>query len=289
MPRLFDREVVINAGGLRIASRDPVSGAAKPILRVSFSVERNEQKEPNTAQVTIWNLSRDSRSRLQEKGIETEIEAGYFGNTSIIYRGQLDYGDTVRDGADWITTLQSTDGGKQYRGARINVSMSAGTAIGDALREASEALGVGLGNLGEAIASGPARQSATDYVKGLVMSGPAAQVIDKIAKRGGWTWSIQSGQLQITTPGQVINPGEAIVLKQGTGLIGSPESGDDGALSARSLLQPELLPGKRVLVQAGRQGGQLKIDGFYRVGSVTMTGDTGGVDWYSDIQARPVE
>ena len=288
VPELFSREIVINAGGLRIASRDITQGRIKPILRVSFRVERNEQKDPNPAEVTIINLARESRRRLQEKGILTEIEAGYAGTTSLIFKGDLSYGNTVRQGSDWVTTLQATDSGKKYSGSRVNVAFDAGTSIADAMRTAADALGVGLGNLEQALAAGPSRESAVEYVKGLVMSGPAAQTLDKIARRGGWSWSVQAGQLQVTVPGQVINPDEVIVLNRGTGLVGSPEAGDDGALTARSLLQPELLPGKRVLLQAGRSGDTFEIDGFYRIGKTVMTGDTGSNDWYSDLEMRPI-
>lgn len=287
MSELIDREIVINAGGLRIASRD-LDGAAKPILRVSFRIERQLQKEPNSLELTIWNLAKESRNRLQEKGITTEIEAGYFGNTSVVFKGSLEYGATTRQGPDWVTTLQSSDGGPQFRGSRLNLSFDAGTTLTDALKTAAEAIGVGLGNVQQAINEGAPRSSAVQYVKGLVLSGPAAQQFDKIAKRGGWDWSIQDGQIQLTKPGGVINPNEAILLTQGTGLIGTPERGEKGIVTARSLLQPELLPGKRTEIRAGRNGDTFEIDGFYRIDKVKIVGDTGGQEWYSEIEARPL-
>lgn len=287
---LIDREIVINAGGLRIASRDQTFGARKPILRTAFRIEKTNQKEPNTAEITIWNLNRDSRSRLQEKGILTEIEAGYFGNTSLIFKGDLDYGSTTRQGPDWVTTLQTTDGGRAYREARINLSFDAGTALSDVLKTAAESLGVGLGNVDEKLAEGAPRSSAAEYVKGLVLSGSASQEFSKIVRRAGFNWGIQDGQIQLTRPGQAINPLEAIVLKQGTGLIGSPERGEDGIVRATSLLQPELLPGKKVEIQSGEDPitGQFEIDGFYRIDKLKATGDTGSQDWYSEIEAKPL-
>jgi hypothetical protein len=290
---LFDREIVINLGGLRIASRDQFTGEQKPILKVQFNIERNLQKDPNSAELTIFNLSKASRSGVQQKGIPVEIEAGYFGNTSLIFKGDLDYGATVRTGTDWVTTLQSTDGGKQYRSARINLSFDAGSAVKDVINRAADELGLGKGNVADELNKGNPRSSAVQYVKGLVLSGQGTASFDKVVRRAGFEWSIQDGQIQLTRPGKVINPGEAVVLNQGTGLIGTPEQGEKGLLKARSLLQPELLPGKRVQIQAGQLGftalkGQREIDGFFRVEKTIFSGDTWGNDWFSDIEARPV-
>ena len=128
------------------------------------------------------------------------------------------------------------------------------------------------------------------YVKGLVLSGQASRELSKIAKRAGFEWSIQDNQIQFTRPGQVLDPKEAIILNQKTGLIGSPEQGENGLIKARSLLQPGLQPGKRVLIQAGPRdaSGVPEIDGFFRVDKVIFSGDTWGGDWYSDIEASPV-
>lgn len=288
--RLFDREIVLDIGTRRIASRDATTGERKPILRVQFKIERTLQPEPNTADVSIFNLAKESRASIQEKGIPTEIEAGYFGNISLISKGDLDYGSTVRTGTDWVTTFQATDGGRQYRRARVNLSFDAGTLIGDVLKTAADQLGLGLGNVAAEIAKGIPRGTSLQYVKGLVLSGQASKEFSKIVKRAGFEWSIQDGQIQFTRPGQVLDPNEAIVLNQATGLIGSPEQGEKGLIKARSLLQPGLQPGKRVLIQAGPRdaSGVPEIDAFFKVEKTIFSGDTWGGDWYSDIEARPV-
>lgn len=291
MPKpLFDREIVLEIGTRRIASRDATTGERKPILRVQFKIERTLQPEPNTADVSIFNLSKESRAAVQEKGILSEIEAGYFGLISLIFRGDLDYGSTVRVGPDWVTTFQASDGGKQFRSSRINLPFDAGTKIGDVINQAAKQLGVGLGNVASEVAKGIPRGTALQYVKGLVLSGQTSKEFTKILKRAGFGWSIQDNQIQLTRPGQVLNPGEAIVLNQATGLIGSPEQGEKGLIKVRSLLQPELQPGKRIQIQAGARdlSGVPEIDGFFRIEKTTFSGDTWGGDWYSDVEARPV-
>jgi hypothetical protein len=297
MSDLFNREIEINAGGLRIANRS-LTGESKPILRVVFKIEKTLQKDPNTAELTIYNLSKESRVALGEQDpntialrniVTTTILAGYYGNADLIFTGDLEYGASNREGTEWVTTLQSADGGRQFRSARINLSFDSGTLLNDVLKTGAEALGVGLGNITTELAKGAPRSSAQQYVKGLVLSGQASTELDKIIKRAGFNWSIQDGQIQLIRPGGVLNPNEAILLQQGTGLIGVPELGDKGVIMARSLLQPDLTPGKKVQIRSGlRSNGQYDLDAFFRVDKSVITGDTWGTDWYTDIEASPV-
>lgn len=288
MTQLRDREVVISIGDLRLASRS-VAGERKPILRTQFRVELTDQKEPNQAEISIFNLASQSRTRVQKKGVLSKIEAGYIGNTSLIFRGNLDYGTTTKQGTDWVTSLQSSDGGPQFRGSRINTSFTQGTSIVDAIKAAAEATGLGLGNLATELTKGLPRTTAVQFVKGLVVSGVASQELDKLLKRAGFNMSIQQGQIQLTRGSEPIDPSVAVVLQSGTGLIGSPEAGDDGKLVARSLLQPQLLPGHLIRLKSGLRAGVFEIDGFFRIDKVTFTGDTWGGDWYADCEIRPTK
>ena len=92
MSRLFYRDVIINAGGLQIRSRDEESGA-RPTLKVVFRVERNLARAANAAEISIYNLNEDSRAFLKDQPgqITTIIEAGYVEQRPIIFRGNLDF------------------------------------------------------------------------------------------------------------------------------------------------------------------------------------------------------
>ena len=281
MGRLFGREVVLNVAGTRIASRTLQQNEVKTVLRVGFSVVRDLKKNPNTVDVTIYNLRKDTRTRLQTKNLPTRLEAGYIDNVSQIFSGDLQYGNSLRNGPDWITTLQSGDGNRQYKSARINTSFKGPISPGQVLRRVGQALGLNLGNLTEKADKGSLRASLKQFGD-IVLSGKAEQELTKITKSMGYSWSIQDGQLQLLEPNETIKTADPVLLTNGTGLVGSPEAGEDGVVSARSLLQPDLLPGRRVRIQSR------EIDGFFRVEKVTFSGDTWARDWYSDIEAKPL-
>jgi hypothetical protein len=280
MGELFNRDFSINLGGTLISSRT-VDGEIKQALRVVFSIELSLGRDPNTAEVSIYNLSEKTRGLLSQKDIATVIEAGYAGRAHTIFSGKLDYGSTVREGVDWVSTFESTDGGKEIRESRINVSYKS-IGIGGAIRSAAESMGLGLGNIEEKIREGNLRGALEEFTGGLVMSGQSAPQMDKLVKSLGFEWSIQDGQVILLEPSAVIDPTQAILLSPSTGLIGSPQEGDDGRVDARGLLIPELKPGRKVKIESAL------VNGFYRVERSVFSGDTWGQEWYTEIEAKPL-
>lgn len=287
---LFDRDLVLNVGGLRIASR--LSDQAREelglqtadvatILRVTFKVTRSLKKEPNKAEITLYNLKASNRTALQERNQPTTLGAGYIDNISQLFSGDLEFAQNRQDGRNWITTLQSGDSSVAYKSARINTSLKGPAGLGDVLRTAAKSLGVGLGNLEDVISTGSLRGNLTEFVNGIVLSGKAELNVDKIAKSMGLTWSIQDGQLLFLGPTQV-KEALAVKLIPGSGLVGSPEAGEDGILAVRSLIQPDLLPGQKVQIQSAQ------VDGFFRIEKTVFTGDTRGKEWYADMECKPL-
>lgn len=280
MGDLFNRDFAINLGGTRIAS-DTVDGEANNMLRVVFNVVRTRTRSANTASVEIWNLSEVSRGKVSQKDLETTIEAGYAGRASVIFSGNLDAGKNKRNGVDWVTSFESTDGGKKIRESRVNISFGGGISIEQAINKAVDAIGVGLGNARKKIAEGNVRGALTAFGNGLVLSGSATDEFDKLVKSVGYDWSIQDGQLELTGPGDAIDENIATVLSKDTGLVGSPQQGENGIIEARSLLIPRLLPNRVVNLQS------LEATGFYRIDRVEFRGDTYGQDWYADLELSP--
>lgn len=280
MVALFNRDLVINAGGLQIATRDPDTALARPTLRVVFKIIRALAKDPNSAEISIYNLSAESRAKLQEKDIPTTVEAGYVGNISRIFGGTLDFGGSFKEGDDWITRVQSGDGSKAFRTARVNRSLKGPISPGQVLKIAGEALGLPLGNLTDAVSKGSQRASLKEFANGVMLSGKSEQVFDKIVKAMGFDWSIQDGQIQVLAPKDTV--GDVIVLERSSGLIGTPSPGDKGVVKARSLLQAELAPGRKVEYRSR------EVNGFFKVQKVTFTGDTWAPGWFADLETSPL-
>ena len=280
MGELFNRSFELNLGGTRVASQT-IDGQPNQLLKCEFKIERDLGKSPNTAEVAVWNLAESTRAKVSQGDIETTLEAGYATNTSVIFRGKLEAGKSVRDGVNWVTSFQSTDGGKELRQGRINVSFKKVTARG-AFERIAQSLGLALGNSIEKISEGNIRGALTQFGNGLVLSGSSRKELDRLATSLGYSWSVQNGQLQLLGPTDVIEPGDAIVLNKNTGMIGTPESGEKGIVEVRSLLIPQLEPGRVVILEAEA------LNGSYRVEKTVYQGDTRGKDWYADLELKPL-
>jgi hypothetical protein len=269
----------LQIGTIRIDSARP--GQIQP-LDISFSITKSTRREPNTAEIKIWNLSPNHRGELDDAdSVQVSLNAGYKEGTSLIFSGDLNEVESIRDGVDFVTTLEGSDGGATYRSATIQQSFARGTAVSTVLRAAVAALGIGDGNLAQ-LGTIELTEGGSVYPEGTVLSGPARSAVDRIVRSCGLNWSIQNGNLQIR---RGRNPVEsrAIVLHPATGLIGSPsKNARDGrrppTISAESLLIPGMYPARKIVLESDAISGQFQIK------KITSVGNTAGNDWKHQLE-----
>lgn len=283
--QLFGRLAHVTVGTLLLEGTDGTG------LDVSFKVKRNLKPLPNTCDLKIWGLSKSSRQALagstvpaptmagKQKIVPCRIEAGYKGATYQIFLGELRAAQTTRQGQDVITELSTGDGDQAIKTGRINVTLGPGTTTATAMKQLLGALGIGQGNLAKAVTLLGQAGLVQMYAKGASLKGSAADHLTDLCRSAGLEWSIQDGQLQVTTLGQPLD-GQAISLTPSTGLVGSPSVDTKGIVSAKCLMIPGLKPGVKVAIQSE------SVTGGFRVISTEHTGDTFGSDWYVDIEAQ---
>ena len=279
MAEQFDRDVVINIGGIEISSRGEES--SRDLLKVTFDITKSLSKDPNTCDIQVYNLSLPNRIATQENRPEASIIAGYVGATSILFSGTLEFGSTSKEGTDYVTSLQALDGTNRTKSKRINKSLRGPVRAGEVLRVAARELGLKPGNLKKAIKRGSVRGELRGYDTGIVLSGRADRVLDSVCKSMGYFYSIQDGQLVLLTKDSFIGSTAALISRE-TGMVGSPEPGDGGYVDVRSLIRPDLLPGHRVRIESNL------VNGLFRVERVHFSGDTRGGDWFADLECSPV-
>jgi hypothetical protein len=249
-------------------------------LDVRFKIEKNLKAQPNKAEISIFNLNEAHRSQLEQlPTVAVSVEAGYVGGSSMIFLGDLRRASSQDSGPDIITTISSGDGEKAIQTARVNVSIRKGTPSDVVIKTVAKALGVGEGNLNKAVSTIKGAGLGTLFQDGTVISGSAAREMTSLCKSVGFTWSVQGGKLQLL-PLQKTLEGEALSIKPDTGLIGSPSVDNKGVMKCRTLLIPDVFPGRKLVLESARLKGQ------YRIEATTHTGDTSGQDWYIDIEGK---
>lgn len=279
--RLFKRAVQLTVSKPTGFFQDGNNAVVIRDLRVTFSIEKNLKKEPNTCKISVYNLAPPSRALMQTKPLRILLEAGYDGQVKRIFSGDLRYSESTHTSVSWETAMQWADGDRAYRLARVARSFRPGVSSLAMISECASAMGI-------ALPSDLAERSELKTVAqgGEVLQGKAQEELTRVLKRYGLHWSIQDGRLQVLRDGEV-RPDVALPVSQATGLIGNiaygapTKPGHPRLLKFKSLLYPEIVPGVKVQVTTGGSG----IDGIYRVERVVHSGDTHGEQWQSEVEA----
>jgi|GEM_PF-1271711 hypothetical protein len=291
---LFSRASVITIGTVQISNIGQQLG-----LDVWFSVRRTlKAGTPNTCDLKIWNLSNSSRFAIEsssqsvstsianiaaapgapDTGVPVKIEAGYVGNMSTIFLGNMRSAQTVRDGEDLVTEIQTGDGDDAMQVARVNEHSGPTNAYAVA-QKLLTAMGFPTSNTGNLNAVKSVMQASTLYQQGVLLKGNPADMMIDLCKSIGLEFSIQSNQPQFLSLGEPL-AGSGYEFSSATGLIGNPSVDTKGILTCVVLMVPGLKPGDPISMDAEF------VTGNYRIESITTVGDSAGNDWCHRIEAR---
>lgn len=249
-------------------------------MRIQFKVERSLEKDPNTAQIVVTNLGPQTRAELQAKALRVLLSAGYETTMAQIFAGDVRTVDHTHDGPEWNTKIEAGDGERALAHARVNSSHAPGVKLPKVVKTATSAMGLDISDVEDTIDG-----MDGEYVNGYSARGRASEELERILRRAGYEWSVQDGKLQLFRSGGVTSE-SVLDIGPDSGLVGSPEHGSPAhkggppTIKVRSLLEPEIRPGRRFQLTAN------SFSGLYRALRVTHTGDTAGGDWYTEIEAE---
>lgn len=252
---MFGRRVV-----LQIGSAGTV-GKSFEGMRVSFDVKMSSTGTPNTATFEAYNLNAATVALAQKSDCVVRLLAGYDVPRQLFQGNPTKDGVRLdRKGVDTVLHIEASDGGKAYKESRLNISFTTSTTMRQVFDAVAEQTGLPLGSV-------KLPENVT-FPHGITLTGPARDVLDRLAATGGSQWYVRDGALQFTAAGD--DTGEqAIVFSSDAGnLIGSPSPKDDG-ISIKALLAPTLRPGKVFQVQSK------DYNGFYTASDVEFQGDSG--------------
>lgn len=255
-------------------------------LRVQFHVRRSLTKHPNQCDVRITNLSARTRVDLETKPLLVVLQAGYGDALKLLYTGDLRFGMTKQENADWETLLQLGDGDCMHRWARMNRSYAPGTSVRTVLREAAASMGF---ELPTHLQDDKSLDQAFD--NGFTAHGPTRDILPNVLGAYGYTYSMQNGVLQVLKDTQS-SSSTAAPINEEHGMIGTPEfgspprSGKPPHMTVNMLLYPELSPGGLVFLTSKVKSG------LFRLEVVEHRGDTHGAGentWTTKVEIKPVE
>lgn len=265
-------------------------------LRVKFDIKRGDRETPNSALVQIYNLSDNTSKRVKNEFTRMVIQAGYPGNFSIVFDGQIKQVWRGRENpTDTFLNVLAADGDSAYCFAKVIQTLAAGSTYQDQVNLALKAMapyGVTSGYM--------ASLPNNPLPRGKPIFSLARDVLRSVARATQTVWSIQDGKV-IMVPETSYAPYDIPEINSKTGMVGWPVQMING-ISFQTLLNPSLKIGGLVhlnnasiqeyqySLNVNQQADQSRAaldnkidsDGFYYLMSVNHKGDTRGNEWYSE-------
>lgn len=235
---------------------------------MTFSIAKTLKPEPNKATIRLYNLNPSHRQALSSaESVPVQVEAGYEDGVSVLYLGDLRNIQTIREGADLITTISSGDAELPRQTTRVAVTIAKGSSPQQVFTALSKALGVLPGNVAQANAA-IRSEFGNVFSMGTILSGSAHDEMDRLCRSLDLEWSVQQGKLQILERKKALTTISAILFSselRGNGMIGEPTIAIDSkdkrqVCTVRSLIVPDVFPGRIMVVQGERVKGQFRIE-----------------------------
>lgn len=259
-------------------------------LRIQFTITKDLQGFPNLAEISIYNLSEDTRSKIQSEFENLVLKAGYVDNLKTIFTGDLRNVTKTRIGPDLITTVYAADGNKDFEEAFYNKSFNDGAKVSDIVNDVISEFKEVTKGVTEGISQ------TAQKVFGATFSSDSSEVLDQLGDENDFDWSIQNGKVDIIARDSFVN--EQTVINSQTGMINSPIITEIGA-DVKTLLNPSVLPGRLVKIESVAPNfslGNLNFrninktlgEGVYKVIKIIHNGDTHSNNWDSMITGSQV-
>lgn len=247
-------------------------------LQCVFKVKKADSQTPNAAEIKIYNLENETVNQIRKEFTGVILQAGYQSNFGVFFRGNIKQTEVGKEnGTDTYLIIYAGDGDEAYNFAVVNKTLAAGATYEDQVQAAMAPMqekGVSQGYM--------APLGTIGLPRGKVLFGQSNRYLQQAAKSSNTTWSIQDQKLQFV-PMTSYLPNEVVVLNSQTGLIGAPQTTNEG-LSVRCLLNPLIKVGGRIkLTQEDIGIENSSGDGVYRVLVVEYEGNTRDTSWYSDL------
>ncbi len=288
-------------GTTTVTTRDPEHDIAVDVslLRCVFKVEAAIETQVAVCTLEVYNMNPTAEGDIIREGFQVSIEGGYEEGQY----GEIFSGDVVQvlrnreDGVDYKLEILALRGSSMFDLNYAKCSIAAGSKprdVIDALTRNSRA----------PITIGEITPGLSDQAlpRGKVLFGTPSEILrDLVIGNDAYYWAGNDGKLVVKKFSDEIPADQVLVLSPTTGLVGTPQYGDDGIhikmlLDCRvklfSLIKIDNEWIRKSLLNLNVNGtgnnqlaqqSQFDEDGEYQVSKLIHQGDTYGDTWTTEI------
>ena len=206
------RDIDVLAGGKKFQS------LGENALEIDFDISFNDKEEPDVSEVTIYNLSEDSINEIKKQGY-CIVNAGYreMGNKDCVVSGDIEDVTTDWEGLDKVTKIKVSDGGKEWRQAKLNKTYAEGTKASLIMQDL-------CGVLGYEVVEIKPKEDIT-YKLGKTIKGYCSDSLKRLVKDTKSKMYINKKRITIRDEKKGNDIG--FLLNSETGLVGNPTLNKD--------------------------------------------------------------
>jgi len=247
-------------------------------FNISFNVQKTLLGAPNMCEVSIVNLSRDTRTIVRERQLPITLEVGHEDTELItLFKGTTTSAIPIQEGPDVVMTITAMDGQIGIIYATQQVTYDGPAPVSTVVEELAGTMeGVGIGPI---LVDGELKQ------KGRAFSGPTQQLLDTLTNEYGFSWSVQNGIFQaisdLKSLPQIFLISPEVGLQSAQPLLSGPFMVRAG-VEIQALLNARLNPGQSVNLVSKLDP---TLNGPYKIHNLDFNGETHGEAWNMSLQS----
>lgn len=271
MPQgVWGSTATIKSGGVTIKSSE---------LDIEFEVPFDDDLESNEGEIIVYNLSDNTIRNLKAKA-EITIEAGYTGDTGVIFSGYINKAFTKNEGADRVTTIKVIDDIKKKES--LNRSYESGRRASYILRTLLNLTGLPIAKFS------PVRDYT--YENSLTVDESIESAIKRFSEVCGVSTFVNKGKIY-SCQLRAVDDSSTFTVSSETGMIGSPmpfteeitaESYKDTVVGYEidMLLQHRMTTGSKIKLSSNQYNGTFYVkSGVHRFNESECTTSIKVVGW----------
>ncbi len=249
---------------LRVGTESGNTLVIQPPFTIQFDIIRNTLTSANVCQFRIYNLSEKNRNQLRFNSSNygelrpIEFRAGYGTNLPRVFTGNISQAWSVREGNNFITQIESYDGGFAFNNGTTNQEFPGDTTQRTVVENLiAELPNVELGVIG----------SGYDQVlgRGSSYSGNTASLL---AELSGGGFFIDDGKANILSDNEYIEAPKTLIISPASGLLNTPVL-EQTIVRFDMLFEPQLNAGYKVELDSVSG---LNFNGEYKIVGVKHRG-----------------
>lgn len=180
---------------------------------VDFSSVRDDEKEPNEADLTVWGLTPQAQNAIAQAGSTVSVAAGYIDEGMFtLFQGELISAVTIKPNEVYGLKMKIYEALIPFRASVTSRTFKKGQNLKEAVSLVASDMGLGC-----QVSKAAATLVLPKNVSGVALS---RDVLTSLCKPVNATWSLQYQSI-VVTAGDSVLTGSAIFSPE-TGLLGAP-------------------------------------------------------------------